>query len=263
MRTFLKNIRDNAARAAWSSDLDRLIRLNAVDRPNYAYILLRAADLARRLGIPAISSLEFGVAGGRGLLAMQAHAETIERLTGVAIKTYGFDTGAGLPPPQDYRDLPYVWQEAHFKMNEAELRKLLGKATLVLGLVEETVAKFAETHNPPPIGAISFDLDYYSSTVAAFGIFNIEAAKRLPRIFCYFDDNLSSNLGHVGPSVGVPLAIDEYRRNNPHHGLDALTHLEYEYAPLRRWHRQIYSFSDFEHPRFNDYIVKTDRQLAL
>lgn len=263
MRAFLKGLRDTTARSLWGDDLDRLIRLNAVERPNYAYILLRAADLARRLGISAISALEFGVAGGRGILAMQAHADRIGQLTGVAIKVYGFDTGAGLPPPQDYRDLPYVWQEAHFKMDEPALRRKLGRSELVLGLVEDTVKGFAASHNPPPIGAISFDLDYYSSSVAAFGIFGIAPEHRLPRIFCYMDDILSSNLGHVGPAVGVPLAMEEYRRAHPRHGLDALSHLEFEYAPLRRWHRQIYSFSDFDHPRFNDYIVQSDRQLSL
>ncbi len=263
MRGAIKKIRDELAQSIWKNNPDRLIRLNALPRPNYAYILLRAADLARRSGVSEISALEFGVAGGRGLLAMQAHADAISRLTGVSIQIYGFDTGTGLPPPQDYRDLPYIWQESHFKMDEAALRNRLGKANLVLGLVEETVASFAGLHNPAPIGAISFDLDYYSSTVAAFGIFNIDAKYRMPRIFCYFDDILSSNLGHVGPSVGVPLAIEEYRLSNPHRGLDKLTHLEHEYAPLRRWHHQIYSYGDFEHPRFNDYILKDDRQLSL
>jgi hypothetical protein len=243
--------------------MDRLIKLNAIPRPNYAYILLRAADLANRLGIPAISALEFGVAGGNGLIAMQAHAETIGKLTGVEIKVYGFDTGGGLPPPQGYRDLPYIWQEAHFKMDEAALRQRLGKAELVLGLVEDTVANFATTHNPPPVGAISFDLDYYSSSVAAFGIFNMPQEKRLPRIYNYFDDILSSNLGAVGNAVGVPLAIEEHRKAHPHHGLDPLVHLEFEYAPVRRWHRQIYVMSDFSHPRHDEYIVKADRQLKL
>jgi len=263
VRKTLKYFRDATIESRYASDIDRLVRLNAIERPNYAYILLRAADLALRLGLPEISALEFGVAGGRGLLAMQAHADRIEKVTGVKVRVFGFDTGTGLPPPEDYRDLPYVWQEAHFAMDEAALRKRLGKAELVLGLVEDTVAGFAASHNPPPIGAISFDLDYYSSTVAAFRIFDIEAVHRLPRILCYFDDIMSSNLGHVGPAVGVPLAINEYRRDYPRKGLDPLTHLEFEYAPSRRWHRQIYSHGDFDHPQFNDYVVKADRQLSL
>lgn len=263
MRQLLKGLRDTAANALYPKDYDRLIRLNALPRCNYAYIVYRAADLARRLGIREISALEFGVAGGRGLLAMQGHADRVEQLTGVKVRVFGFDTGEGLPPPLDYRDLPYVWQEAHFRMDQEALRARLGRAELVLGLVENTVAGFAASHAPPPIGAISFDLDYYSSTMAAFGIFDIGQEFRLPRIFCYFDDILSSNLGHVGPSTGVPLAIDEFRRAHPQMALDALTHLEFDYAPVRRWHRQIYSFGDFTHPRFNDYIIGSDRQLAI
>lgn len=263
MRKLIKQVRDTVAQSLYAADMDRLIKLNAVPRPNYAYILLRAADLASRLGIPAISALEFGVAGGNGLIAMQAHAESIGKLTGVEIKVYGFDTGAGLPPPQGYRDLPYIWQEAHFRMDEAALRQRLGKAELVLGLVEDTVASFATTHNPPPVGAISFDLDYYSSTVAALGIFDLPADKRLPRIYNYFDDILSSNLGALNRRIGVPAAVEEHIASHPDHGLDPLVHLEFEYAPIRRWHRQIYVLSDFAHPRHDEYIIKTDRQLKL
>ncbi|WP_194745281.1 hypothetical protein [Thermaurantiacus tibetensis] len=263
MRTLLKQLRDRAVGAIYADDYDRLIRFNAIPRPNYAYILWIAADLAKRLGIPAISALEFGVAGGNGLVAMQAHADRIAAITGISIRVFGFDTGVGLPPPKDYRDLPYVWQESQFRMDEAALRKRLGKAELILGDVRQTLAGFAETHQPPPVGAISFDLDYYSSTVAAFGVFGIPAAFRLPRILCYFDDILSTNLGHVGPAVGVPLAIEEYRRAHPRHALDPLTHLEFAYPPARRWHRQIYSFGDFDHPRFNDFIYGVDRQLPL
>lgn len=44
------------------------VALNWTARPNYAYCTYHAADLARRLGIPRISVIEFGVAGGNGLL---------------------------------------------------------------------------------------------------------------------------------------------------------------------------------------------------
>ncbi len=75
-------------------------------RPHYAYTLLQAATLAQRLSLPKISAIEFGVAGGKGLLNLEYHATKIEQLTGVEIELYGFDTGAGLPQPKDYRDLP-------------------------------------------------------------------------------------------------------------------------------------------------------------
>ena len=82
------------------------VRLGCVPRPHYAHCVLGAADLARRLGIPRISVLEFGVAGGKGLLCLESHAREATRATGVAIEVYGFDTGSGLPPPAALRRAP-------------------------------------------------------------------------------------------------------------------------------------------------------------
>jgi len=46
-----------------------------VGRPNYAFLVYQAARLAAQLGQPRVSILEFGVAGGEGLLALEHHAE--------------------------------------------------------------------------------------------------------------------------------------------------------------------------------------------
>lgn len=250
-------------RRVYKDDYPELIRWGAIERPHYAYIVYQAADLAQRLGIDRIAALEFGVAGGRGLLNLEYHARRVEQLTGVAVEVFGFDTGEGLPPPADYRDLPYVWQPSHFKMDQKALRSKLKSAELVLGDVAETVGSFAERYSPAPIGAIAFDLDYYSSTVDAFRIFDLPQSNLLPRVFCYFDDIFSSDLGHVGPAVGVPLAIDEFNQASSQRALSALTHLEFKYRPARQWHRQIYSYADFTHPMANQYIVSGDRQLQL
>ena len=247
----------------YQNNYPELIRWGAVERPHYAYIVYQAAELARRLGVQRISVIEFGVAGGRGLLNLEHHAKRVSQLTGVNIDVYGFDTGEGLPPPIDYRDLPYIWKSSHFRMDQHALQAKLKNARLVLGNVADTVGSFVEQYAPAPIGAIAFDLDYYSSTIEAFRIFNIPEARRQPRIFCYFDDIFSSDLGHVGPAVGVPLAINEFNRNNTESVLSELNHLEFEYRPVRRWHRQIYSFCDFDHPRADEYIIDGDRQLEL
>ena len=77
------------------------------ERPHYLAGVLYAADQARREGREAISVIEFGVAEGYGLLALQAHAAAVERHTGVRVTVYGFDTGGGLPAGTgDYRDHP-------------------------------------------------------------------------------------------------------------------------------------------------------------
>ena len=249
--------------SVFASDYPRLIKMGAVERPNYAYIVYQAADLARRLGLPAISVLEFGVAGGRGLLNLEHHAAKVSSLTGVAIEVYGFDTGMGLPPPKGFRDLPYIWQESNFKMDQNALLARLDRAKLVFGLVEETVKTFTEKFNPAPIGAISFDLDYYSSTIECFPILLVEPKYRLPRIFTYFDDIYSSDLGHVTARVGVPLAIAEFNHAHPNHDISPLTHLEFQYGPAKAWHRQIYSCASFDHPQFNQDIMKAKRELSL
>lgn len=258
-----KKLLQTIAASSYRNDYPKLIRYGAVARPHYGYIVYRAADLAARLGLPKISVLEFGVAGGRGLLNLEMHAARVSELTKVEIEVYGFDSGEGLPPPADYRDLPYIWQESHFKMDQAALKRQLRNASLVLGPVSRTAASFAADFNPAPIGAISFDLDYYSSTVDAFRIFEAPPDRRLPRIFCYFDDIYSSDVGHVGAGVGVPLAIDEFNAARSGRTLSPLTHLEFTYPPARAWHRQIYSFADFEHPQHDQYIMGGDRQLRL
>ena len=44
--------------------------LGLLPRPNYAYGMLRAADLVRYLGLKRVTICEFGVATGNGLIAM-------------------------------------------------------------------------------------------------------------------------------------------------------------------------------------------------
>jgi hypothetical protein len=62
--------------------------------------VLYAADQARREGHTVIAVIEFGVAEGRGLLALEAHAAAVERVTGIRIHVYGFDSGGGMPREQ-------------------------------------------------------------------------------------------------------------------------------------------------------------------
>src|SRR5688500_3297109 len=128
-----KKLFQTVAASSYRHDYPKLIRYGAVARPHYAYIVYRAAALAARLGGPRISVFEVGVAGGRGLLHRGMHAARVSELTKVEIEVYGFDSGEGLPPPVDYRDLPYVWQESHFRMDQEALKRQLRSARLVLG----------------------------------------------------------------------------------------------------------------------------------
>src|SRR3546814_16713729 len=102
-----------------------------------------------------------------------------------------------------------------------------------------------------------------SSTRDAFAILDGPPETRLPRIFCYFDDLVSSDSGHVGHPVGVPLAIAEFNARDRLRQFTRLDHLAFAHGHMRPWQRKIYSFQDFGHPAFATYIEAEDRQLAL
>jgi hypothetical protein len=53
--------------------------------------------LALSLGYKEVSILEFGVAGGNGLVALEAIKEIIERYLPIKIRLFGFDMARGYP----------------------------------------------------------------------------------------------------------------------------------------------------------------------
>jgi len=151
------------------------VDLNISVRPHYAYCVYHAAELARRLNLNSISVLEFGVAGGNGLLFLDQLARRVESALGVKIQLYGFDTGAGLPEITSAADLPYWFQPSQYKMDVGALLSTANSATLVLGNVRDTVSDFFAKYRPAPVGAILNDLDLYSSTSDSLKLFDHEA----------------------------------------------------------------------------------------
>lgn len=186
------------------------LSLDAVPYPPYGYGMFNAAIQARALGLDTISAIEFGVAGGNRVLAMQNLAVEIQKETGVKFKIYGFDLGSGLPTLSDFRDQEYFWPKGSFPMDVAALRKRMNQSELVLGDVRETVATFFETRNPPPIGFVAFDLDYYSSTKPALDIFKSRQENHLPRVECYMDDVGSFEILSASQGTGVLKAIADF-----------------------------------------------------
>jgi hypothetical protein len=149
-----------------SRSLASKVRWEAAERPQYALGVLFAANQARRLGIPEIVVIEFGVASGKGLLVLAAHAARAEREIGTRIQVYGFDLGTGLPASSDFRDHPDNWKGGDFPM-AGNLQSRIGANTrLVLGNVAVTVSQFV-ARQTVPVGFAAFDLDLYSSTRAA------------------------------------------------------------------------------------------------
>ena len=188
----------------------KIIAEGDVQRLNYAWGVLQSANLAKNLGISRISVIELGVAGGNGLVDLEKVAEKVENVLGIEIDVYGFDSGSGLPKPQDYRDLPNLWSEGYFPMNQENLQKRLKKARILLGLVEDTIQQFINSA-PSPVAFIAFDLDLYSSTMAAFKLLEADSSLLLPRVYCYFDDILGFTYGDHN---GERLAISEFNVSN-------------------------------------------------
>lgn len=227
------------------------LEIGSIERPHYGHGVLHAALLAKRLGHSAVTAIEFGVAGGNGLLNLQMHAERVTKETGVQVAIYGFDTGAGMPPPLDYRDIPYLWQAGYFRMDQEKLRSRIGKAKLIIGNVGQTVRSFCEAENPPPIGFISFDLDYYSSTLSAMQIFTANHKHVLPRVACYFDDMVGDIDWAYNEFTGELLAISEFNEAHPSIKIAPVRGLRFFGQRLPAvWHEQIFVAHLFEHPDY-------------
>ncbi len=239
---------------------EQRLKLTAVDRPHYSYCVYNAAALAKKLGYSRISVLEFGVAGGSGLVNLEYHAQEISKLLAIDIDIYGFDSGKGLPEPIDYRDLPYQWKEGFYKMDIPKLRARIKKAKLVLGDIQDTSKDFFEKYNPAPIGAIVYDFDFYSSTVAALNMLKAGEKYYLPRLFCYFDDTTGSEIDLYSDYTGERLAINEFNQAHkdikfglPYHLLAQRT--------VEPWYHSIWICHFFKHSRYNDFVSKEDQQL--
>lgn len=182
------------------------------DRPAYLLGLLTAAEQARGDGTDKICAIEFSVANGRGLLALQKEAEVIEREIGVRIDVVGFDNGHGLPEfCGDYRDHPDQWREGDYPLDESALRPHLSSRTkLIIGNIKDTLPNFVENIQDAPIGFVAFDLDLYSSTRDALEVFSSPNKKMLKQVPVYFDD-IEFLFNHR--FAGELLAIEEFNRH--------------------------------------------------
>jgi len=235
------------------------VKIGALERPHNAYCVYTASVLAKKLGFQRISVLEFGVAGGNGLLNLEYHTQKISKLLSIDIDIYGFDSGCGLPKPSDYKDIPYVWKKGFYKMDVPKLKSRLKKSKLVLGDLKNTSKDFFEKYNPAPIGTIIYDLDFYSSTVAAMNMLGAGEKYYLPRVFCFFDDISGSNTELYNEYTGERLSINEF--NSSHK--DAKFTLPYHLLArkiVETWYHGIRILHFFKHSRYNDFVSKENLQ---
>jgi hypothetical protein len=182
-------------------------------RPQYLLGLITAAFQAKKQGISEITAIEFGVAGGNGLLAMQREAESVRKHLSVRVDVVGFDTGNGLTKPlPDYRDHPDIWGAGDYPMDVEMLRSKLNSSTeLILGDLAETAQKWLLAEKHSPIGFISIDVDYYSSTRSALQVLRTGVANMLQHVPMYVDD---IDMIYTHSKGGELYAIEEFNQNN-------------------------------------------------
>lgn len=243
--------------------LDLKIRYDAFERPQFAYGIYHAALQAKALGYPAISAIEFGVAGGNGLLTMERIAAEIGERLGIRIEVYGFDTGHGMPGAVDYRDAPFIWRAGQFRMDFEALAARLTSARLIIDDVEVGVQTFL-AGDPAPVGFVSFDMDYYSSTRKALTLCEAGDVRFLPRAFFYFDDIVGDDYELHCEYIGELLAIREFNDAHPGMKIAAIHGLASKRAIPDHWHVKTFILHRFEHPHYCEFVgQRADWQMPL
>jgi hypothetical protein len=233
------------------------ISYRSIDRPYFGHCLCHAAMLARQLGHNRIAAIEFGVAGGNGLLSLERHARMVERETGVAVQVYGFDTGSGMPQLLDYRDQPYLYEPGYFKMDIEKLKARLTTAKLCIGPIEDTLTDFVSREEPPPIGFIAVDVDYYSSTVPILRIFEADQKYLLPRVACYLDDITGDIDWAFNEFTGELLAINEFNAAHDDIKIAPVKGLRYANNHIpQEWHEKVFVAHLFKHPHYGHLVSK-------
>jgi hypothetical protein len=230
------------------------LEFDAFPRTHFAYGTFFAALQAKALGLDRISVYEFGVGWGGGLMELERVAVMVEQETGVSIDVYGFDTGAGMPESVGFQDLPNVWKPGFFHLDVDALEKKLTKAKLILGNVKETIKDFIENEKPAPVGFVSFDVDYYSSTVDVLRLFDASEIFLLPRIYCYLDDVIGDDWEIHCEYVGELLAIKEFNEQHEHRKISKINAFRCKRQIYAPWNEQMYVMHTFDHSLYCKYI---------
>jgi hypothetical protein len=190
------------------------------------------------------------VASGKGLMIMEDIARDVEKLTGLKIEVYGFDTTVGMPKPVDYRDCPNLFVEGEHKMDFAKVEKKLKKAKLIIGEIKNTIPDFINS-DFAPIAFVSIDVDYYSSTMDLLKLMEGEHSKFLPRVATYLDDIFVMSYTDFN---GELLAIKEFNDSHPDRKFGKIYGLKY-FVPYINdswpWPEAMYYLHLFNHPLYN------------
>lgn len=188
-------------------------RNNNLQRMVYARNIWKMAEMAREIGVKEFSVIEFGVAGGNGLVAAEFYAREIARLYNLKIEVYGFDNAKGLPILKEnciQKEVPYWFYGGRYNYLDVEkISKRLRAARLIVGDIEETLNNFIDVYKPAPIGVIFVDVDQYAGTAAIMRFLESNDENFMPRMNIYFDD-----IAPINESRGEHRAIQEFNQRN-------------------------------------------------
>jgi hypothetical protein len=149
--------------------------------------------------------------------------------------------------------MPYIWRPGFFKMDVELLKRRLTRAELTLGDVAQTIPQFIAHGAAPPLGFVSFDLDFYWSTMAAFRIFDQAPDRLLPRVFCYFDDCIGDDWELHSRFTGELLAIDDFNAQHVSRKVAPIYGLRNKRRRPAMWNDMMFVMHCFDHPRYNDH----------
>ena len=205
-------------------NIKKKIEYDLVPRQPYAFGLNQAFKAASNLGLNKIIVIEFGVAQGAGLFNLANICSKLSAIYKLDYKVVGFDTGVGMPGPVDYRDHPEKYRKGDFPPGKLTKDVLPLKTDLIYGPIKETLQEFVKSLKvDDKIAFISIDVDYYSSTIDCFEIFNAKSENFLPSTILYFDDvnNITDN-----KYMGELLAIVEYNQRKENKKICKMTQLK-------------------------------------
>ena len=228
------------------------VKFDLVLRFQHAASLYMAADLAKEHGYHRISVLEFGVAAGAGLSNIEKISKKITKDTGIEFKIYGFDTAEGLPKPKSYKDHPELYAHGDLPMDFDRLSDSLSENTeLVIGDIKDTIKAFTERDfQDCPIGFVSIDVDYYSSTLDTLELFKMNSENYLPKVVMYLDD-LQDDFHNSW--CGVKGAVKDFSEGNEFRKIERHEFLKtkrvFKNAP---WIDHIYQAHILDHPIRNN-----------
>jgi hypothetical protein len=228
------------------------IACDLVVRQQYAFSLLKTAELAMVQGLKSVTAIEFGVAAGAGLVNICDISRNITKLTGVDFKIFGFDSGKGMPPPRDHRDHPEVFSAGSYPLidRSALMRALPHNAKLILGDIQETLPPFlAGLSASSPLGFVVIDVDYYWSAKECLNVFLGAADNYLPWTLVYLDD---IGFESANPWAGELLAVREFNEENEMRKINLFRGLRHKRLfKHTSWFDQVYLLHVLDHGRRN------------